>query len=171
MCRQAAERLDECGLLSDGEFYCGSVLDPWTECYFRECFLDATCSALETLVCTDAADDPPSCLEACQSFTCDDGSLIPDAWSCDDYPDCPDGEDEVGCPSCDDGIPFPQSWRCDGAVDCEDQSDEAGCSYPTFDCDDGFFIHAGFVCDGSEDCTSGADEAACPESAELICSE
>lgn len=70
------------------------------------------------------------------SFTCDDGSEIPNSYVCDGYPDCAGGEDE--------------------AQDCA----------PPFMCDDGTELPPDYVCDHEEDCIGGEDEVGCPETCE-----
>ncbi len=78
----------------------------------------------------------------CNTFTCDDGTAVHDAWVCDGEADCAGGEDEQqSCPAphqCDGGEMISAAWVCDGYEDCEDGSDEpADCQ---LDCVDEAFL-------------------------------
>lgn len=84
-------------------------------------------------------------------FVCGDDSCIPAGWECDDYEDCPGGEDELECGGtattgfacddttfeCGDGSCIPGDWECDDYTDCADGEDEANCEGPSADGDDG----------------------------------
>ncbi|XP_053396515.1 integumentary mucin C.1-like isoform X5 [Mercenaria mercenaria] len=75
-------------------------------------------------------------LEYCSDdqHQCGDGSCIPSAEKCDNFPDCDDGSDELSCSSivcaegqipCDDNAFCINTYdRCDGVYHCPDQSDE-----------------------------------------------
>lgn len=100
-------------------------------------------------------------------FVCTDGTDVWDNTLCDYYPDCSDGEDEVGCtyPMNDGGFVCADGWdlsdweKCDGFTDCNDGSDELEC--PVFTCNDGVIIDLAYQCDGASDCTTGEDEVDC----------
>jgi hypothetical protein len=109
-------------------------------------------------------------------FVCDDGTAIPPTFHCDLTTDCPDGEDEIGCPDvsepeadggykCNDGTDIWDDYKCDGAPDCVGGEDEVGCDTPVdptkFKCADGKLIDQDEVCDQFKDCVGGEDEANC----------
>ncbi|MEX1367541.1 MAG: hypothetical protein AB1Z98_30715 [Nannocystaceae bacterium] len=89
-------------------------------------------TAAESFAClVDAQYDFLECATAqgCPgTFTCADGSTVPEDWVCDGESDCSGGEDEQGsCPApftCGNGESLPSSWVCDGWDDCGDGSDE-----------------------------------------------
>ena len=69
-------------------------------------------------------------------FRCDTGKCISKWARCDNYLDCPGGEDEVvgNCRECklhefkcNNSYCIPMRWKCDGEVDCSDGSDEIKC--------------------------------------------
>lgn len=75
-------------------------------------------------------------------FHCDSGECISKRFLCDGTPDCPNGEDERGCPPgarkrcapgkfrcISDGICLPIEKFCDGFINCADESDEKHCDY------------------------------------------
>ncbi|XP_065574873.1 uncharacterized protein LOC136036510 isoform X1 [Artemia franciscana] len=134
--------------------------------------------------------DPEMCLnlatggstDSCASneFQCNDGSCIPESWSCDGNRDCPNGEDEAlgqcGAVPCSESEfkceseekCLPLSWRCDGAPDCTDGSDERGCkpegvcAEGRFRCSDGkSCVPKRWVCDGTNHCLDNSDEINC----------
>ncbi|XP_068219794.1 uncharacterized protein [Palaemon carinicauda] len=91
-------------------------------------------------------------------------------WICDGAPDCPNGEDEIGCDKspcdgfrCWDNVCIPSAWRCDGHRDCKDGDDEYACS----SCNEGeiacstvgFCFYPNATCDGIPDCPDGWDES------------
>lgn len=92
----------------------------------------------------------PESSSSCSSdqYQCEQGQCIPDRWLCDDYPDCPFGDDEENCfttdygttegSSCPDdqyeclnGVCIPSYWVCDGYPDCLDADDEDDCNSST----------------------------------------
>lgn len=87
---------------------------------------------------------PPTIKDKCKSthFHCDSGECIAKRFLCDGTPDCPNGEDERGCPGdsrkrCSpgkfrcvgDGTCLPIEKFCDGIIHCTDGSDEKHCEY------------------------------------------
>lgn len=177
---QTANKYQGCGVLSDGQFgpsNSDAFPDEGPSAVDRcelDCILAASCEEIEDGICRDVTSpELESCLDACDAlepkFICaDSGEEIPLSFECDDFNDCEDGSDEVGCPpvvefECTDGTLLPESYECDGEADCEDGSDEVGCPpAPEYRCDDGSTVPAGFECDGGEpDCADGSDESHC----------
>jgi hypothetical protein len=107
-------------------------------------------------------------------FACASGEFVPPAYQCDNFADCSDASDELGCASicgafeyeCSDGECIPDSWLCDGFDDCANGIDEFNCvttcSSFQFACDDGYCIDETWVCDDYADCNDGTDELDCP---------
>lgn len=168
------QRLQACGLLSDGELPTldASEVDEETSCYIN-CLLTAPCEDLEALTCDPfnamPSPDLVACYQECESpngdFTCGDGETIPGSWQCDGEDDCADASDEVGCQTfeCADGSgSIAQSEVCDQFPDCEDSSDELNCP-GYFQCADGNGgVPESWKCDGGPDCEDGSDEVGCP---------
>jgi hypothetical protein len=130
-CAALASKLSSCELF-DGEVL-GDCWDynPTHQCA-AGCAVAASCADISDYYCNSAVNEVSDCFYACSSivtFECNDGSVQPIGYVCDEYPDCPSGEDEVGClASCDNGEQIPAEWVCDlGEPDCTDGSDEAGC--------------------------------------------
>ncbi|XP_032939743.1 low-density lipoprotein receptor-like isoform X2 [Catharus ustulatus] len=120
---------------------------------------------------------------ASDQLRCGDGSCLSRSFACDGDRDCPDGEDELGCPSpppswpcdpsfftCRDGSCIAWLWRCDGDPDCRDGNDEENCGTPPpprpcpslqFPCGSGECVHRRWRCDGTPDCRDGSDEEGC----------
>ncbi|XP_050406907.1 low-density lipoprotein receptor-related protein 1B isoform X2 [Patella vulgata] len=112
-------------------------------------------------------------------FPCKNNQCINKVWVCDNYEDCPEGEDEKDCTrevcpvkwfNCDNGRCIDPDFNCDGVDQCSDGSDEQSCSdqdlktcvHSSFKCaKDDACIPSDFVCDGSEDCLDGSDEKNC----------
>ncbi|KIG14197.1 Transposase [Enhygromyxa salina] len=167
------DRLQECGLLTEGETPAlQEDLDPESACV-ANCLLAATCEDLSEISCDafTAMPDPAltACIDTClvgpAPFTCGDGSTVPGDYQCDGEPDCVDASDEADCVplTCADGNgTYPMSFKCDGGPDCEDGSDELDC--PGFvACTDGSgSIPMSYQCDGEPDCDDGSDELGCP---------
>lgn len=131
-CATYASKLASCGLF-DGEVLgdCWDY-DPRIVCT-AACAEAASCADLQSVFCEAGENTFSTCSEACavdiESFECDDGSVVTIGRLCDDYADCSNGEDEVGCfVSCDNGEQIRAEWVCDlGEPDCTDGSDEARC--------------------------------------------
>jgi hypothetical protein len=134
--RMTVEKLKACRAyepLADPKSY--SVEDELDRCAAR-CFLDASCEAIQTFACGGDELALIHCAEACDSapadgFRCSDGTRIAHAALCDQFEDCPNGEDEKKCGEyrCSDGEVIPAAGvRCDWIEDCGDGSDERGCA-------------------------------------------
>ncbi|HXS15747.1 MAG TPA: LDL receptor domain-containing protein [Polyangiaceae bacterium] len=138
-----AEKLQDCGLLSEGKLSDGAG-DEYIKCE-QYCMLEQSCGMLEELVCNIETSDyidaymryatcNDNCQELAPKFTCADGYEIPQSSKCNGYEDCSDGADETGCKStsngeCPDGTWLSAGWICDGLKDCDDGSDEGpGCA-------------------------------------------
>lgn len=134
VCSKAAAQLKSCGLLPGGVMTSCTDFTEQQACK-KNCFVNASCSALENYFCSDStAGDPivqcaDDCASASDEFPCKaDGYAISSSWVCDDAPDCSDGSDEVGCSlTCGDGTIVTWLHMCDGYNDCSDGKDEAGC--------------------------------------------
>ncbi|XP_069137842.1 G-protein coupled receptor GRL101-like [Argopecten irradians] len=112
-------------------------------------------------------------------FVCPEGRCLPaeghDNVVCNYFPDCLNGEDELGCnhPACTSdqfrctsGQCIPQKLQCDASFDCYDRSDELGCdlfSCPVTHrhCRSGQCVPRGSWCDYFRDCPDGSDEDSC----------
>uniref|UniRef100_A0A452F8B2 Low-density lipoprotein receptor-related protein 2 n=1 Tax=Capra hircus TaxID=9925 RepID=A0A452F8B2_CAPHI len=146
-------------------------------------------AAASTLLLAFAACLAPASGGGCRSneFLCQPGLCITASWRCDGTRDCPNGADEIGCPtsSChsnqflcpNEQLCIPESWVCDGEDDCNDGADERRhcpgitCSSRQFTCENGECIPGEFRCDHSTDCLDGTDEKNCryPVCEQLTC--
>jgi hypothetical protein len=167
-----AERLRDCGLLTDGHVQSLPFYAP-DSCY-EGCLAEASCGELERELCGASIDLAVRCDERC-AHRCPGGGFIAPENFCDGVPQCRDGSDEMGCepPRCGDGTELFRWQLCDGWVECTDGSDEADCpatcgSSPRppgcdFQCADGTTVSSFTRCDGWEACRDGSDEAGCAE--------
>lgn len=97
-------------------------------------------------------------------FMCESGETIPDLYTCDQEPDCPDMSDEsmdICSFMCMSGETIPKIYTCDRRPDCMDGSDETP-ELCEFMCGSGESIPKTWVCDNRPDCEDGSDEADCP---------
>ncbi|XP_068221346.1 uncharacterized protein [Palaemon carinicauda] len=110
-------------------------------------------------------------------YQCPEGNCIPKEFLCDQYNDCANGTDEIGCGNCTeyqftcyDGKCIPMSWKCDDIADCSQAEDEFVCSIGdevlkcatgNRTCEDGSCLREIYICDGVQDCKEGDDETNC----------
>ena len=160
-CQGYSDKLEACKV-TNGPTDCELWgADPKRLCEYG-CYEQADCGKIADRACFSVTSSLDDCVQACQGFTCDDGSLLPLSYACDGFDDCSGGEDEKGCLICD-GYPIEADYICDGFDDCSDASDEANCPVePTFKCTDGYTVRGSYRCDGAADCSDGSDEAGCP---------
>ncbi|XP_050052982.1 basement membrane-specific heparan sulfate proteoglycan core protein-like isoform X1 [Aphis gossypii] len=112
-------------------------------------------------------------------------TCLPPESRCNGTSECPDGTDELMCPSvprlliphicgtdefqCDETLCIPNSKRCNGLSECLDQTDERDCPL-TPECTAGqfkcrftsFCIEKSLKCNRIKNCQDGSDEENCP---------
>src|SRR5689334_5998467 len=159
-CAGLQARMHACGLLSEGPYKCYEPDTDADRCEF-ECVTASSCAILWDLHCREVPGVLQTCLAACRTFVCADGSGLPDSWHCDGELDCFDSTDEDDCPTfqCGSGEVLVERARCNFEEDCFDGSDEVGC--PGFICDSGETVPDFWQCDGEPDCLDASDEAGC----------
>jgi hypothetical protein len=160
-CDGRAQKLRDCGLLTEGPVRCFDLPPALEACYFA-CFTEASCSLLARSHCVGDAPPIGRCLEKCEIYDCGDGTTILQSWVCDHAADCLDGRDELDCEyfTCDNAMQVAIDDVCDSFPDCVDYSDEQDC--PTFTCENGAVIRESWRCDFEADCLDGSDEVDCP---------
>ena len=79
-------------------------------------------------------------------YSCEDGSIIPDALVCNGISNCGNSEDETRCPVCFSGRSL---------------SPLCPCSIFQYQCDGGGCVHYDLLCDSIADCSHGDDETFC----------
>lgn len=161
-----ASRLQDCGILSDGE------VGPWAtspfyapDACYQDCLATASCEELTEALCDVSIALLRRCDERC-AYRCPEGALIGLERVCDGIPQCEGGADEEGCAGveCGDGRFMPERLVCDGIPHCVDGADERGCPAP-FSCQStwGETISGTWMrCNESYDCRDGSDERDCP---------
>ena len=110
-------------------------------------------SAVSTTPPESSVTEPTSCPN--NGLRCADGVCIPASFVCDGEVDCPDGSEEVGCPS-----------KTPATVPESVTRKMTSCPNSGFLCGTGVCIHDLFVCDGDEDCPDGSDEQNCSATTE-----
>jgi len=128
-----------------------------------ECIVESDkCASTSEFMCSTYPDEWVACFQKFETFTCENGKLIPGQFQCDTIPDCAGAEEELGCQElwfqCDDGTPIVSTQHCDGKVHCSDGSDEDECNIEYFLCDSQRGIPDWQVCDGEFDCADETDE-------------
>ena len=88
-------------------------------------------------------------------YTCEDGSVIPDALVCNGRSDCKNSEDETLCSIC----------SADSLSTCFESCTFPNCQCYSFyyQCQRGGCVHYDHVCDSLVDCPDGDDESACQQ--------
>ena len=86
-------------------------------------------------------------------YTCEDGSLIPNALVCNGRSDCKNSEDERVCSVCSTNSLSTCFERCT-FPNCR-------CNMLYYQCQNGGCVHYDHVCDSFVDCAGGDDESAC----------
>ena len=86
-------------------------------------------------------------------YTCEDGSVIPNALQCDGRSDCMNSEDERNCSVCTDKLISVCFETC--------TFPECQCSMFYYQCRGGGCVHYDHVCDSVRHCPGGEDEHAC----------
>ena len=113
-----------------------------------------SCSLDHTCLCTAAPN-------VAGVYVCRDGTLIPQTWVCNEYPDCTKdgGSDEENCVTLPPATSAPPVTEPGTAEPNPCNSNQFYCSsgsdFP------GICIAASWVCDGYNDCTDGSDEVGC----------
>lgn len=101
-------------------------------------------------------------------FQCLMGKCIQGALRCNKRAECPDGSDEIGCPTCvldelpcfgkNGSICLEKNHLCDGIIDCSGGMDELCCEKDEFRCNNDNCLSIDQLCDGKRDCFDGEDE-------------
>ncbi|XP_072039473.1 uncharacterized protein [Amphiura filiformis] len=126
-------------------------------------------------------DGQPGCSDT--EFECrvpSDRPCIAEWEVCDNYYDCGDDSDEIGCvcdfgefkcevPRRENGPCISSDWVCDGEADCADGADESiqlnncvrtACEDDEFTCNNGLCVPDSWLCDSDNDCGDNSDEGA-----------
>uniref|UniRef100_A0A671K1R9 Sortilin-related receptor n=1 Tax=Sinocyclocheilus anshuiensis TaxID=1608454 RepID=A0A671K1R9_9TELE len=153
-----ASPTDEPGCSRYFQYECknGRCVPAWWKCDGENDCSDwsdeSQCSGIQITPHTPAP-GPATC--APNRFLCGSGACIVNTWVCDGYADCPDGSDEVGCPTVTPLATLPPSGRC--------TKDQFLCLKPPV------CIADWQRCDGHPHCVDGSDEDNCPTHGPLLC--
>lgn len=193
------------GQCHDWMFKCGNgeCIPSWWKCDgVKDCSDNSDefgCSTETETSRAPVKPTPPAVKDKCKvtHFHCDSGECIAKRFLCDGTPDCPNGEDERGCPAdskkrcppgkfrcISDGSCLPIEKFCDKVPHCPDGSDERHCDdhvdngpeEPTkvAECKAGMFAcdntckPLSVQCNNKMDCLDGTDELNCTANTQRV---